>query len=281
MKVVRALWGFTIGLVLALGLGVVLGFPLGVVMDLARAPNLRVAPPGLEFFEFRREAGGGFGLEFGGPLVALVALAGGVYGAAWAARTGAGNRSSRQEIRLTWRWTLPAIAGSTVLFLAALAAMQGAYQAMHGARLPDLPGETWQRVLLFLAGLVLVIPVHELVHYAAYRLYGARPRYILLWKPFPGAGVYAPGHPLPRRAMLVVALAPAVLITSLGLVLLALPMLALPAMWIVAFNLAGAVGDLALAAWLLSLPRGAWIEDLRDGMRAVPAPVSPREVGLP
>lgn len=82
--------------------------------------------------------------------------------------------------------------------------------------------------------------------------------------------MYAERHPLPRRAMLVVALAPAVVLTLAFVALVAVPKLAVVAIWGAALNLAGAVVDFAMAAWLLCLPPGTWVEDLRDGIRVLP-----------
>ncbi|HEY8414642.1 MAG TPA: DUF3267 domain-containing protein, partial [Thermaerobacter sp.] len=228
--IVRALWGLALGLVAAFGLIFTLGAGFGPVQSLAAL------------------------------LMALLAC----YGAA---RTAG---EPPPEIRLASRWTIPVTVASIVFLFGALLMMDSFYEAIHGAPAPGLTIEGWAGLLRFLAAYALLILIHELVHYAAFRYYGARPRFLLLVKPFPGAAVYAERHPLRRRAMLVVALAPAVVLTVAFAALLAVPKLAVVAIWGAALNLAGAVVDFAMAAWLLCLPPGTWVEDLRDGIRVLP-----------
>lgn len=228
--IVRALWGLTIGTVAAFGLFFTLGVGLGPAQAL---------------------------------LVLLVAL----FACYGAARTAG---EPPPEIRLSSRWTIPVTVASITFLIAALLMMDSFYEAIHGAPAPGLTIAGWAGLLRFLAAYALLILIHEWVHYAAFRYYGARPRFLLLVKPFPGAAVYAERHPLRRRAMLVVGLAPTAVLNLAFVALLAVPKLAVVAIWGAALNLAGAVVDFAMAAWLLCLPAGTWVENLRDGIRVLP-----------
>ncbi|HEY8416150.1 MAG TPA: DUF3267 domain-containing protein [Thermaerobacter sp.] len=229
--VVRALWGLTFGLVATFGLLVAAGAGMG-------------------------------------PLQGLAAFLAGLAACYGAARTAG---EPPQEIRLSPRWAVPVTVASVVSLIATLFLMHSLYEGIHGSPAPGLDIEGWAGLLRFLAGYAILVSLHELTHYAAFRYYGARPRFLLLVKPFPGAAVYADHHPLPRRAMLVVALAPAVALTLVFAAMLAVPELAVVAIWGAALNLAGAVVDFAMAAWLLCLPPGTWVEDLRDGIRVLQA----------
>lgn len=286
MKVAaRALAGFAQGF--AAGLGSVLaavlllGPGLAIIIGLLGISSLRLAVFGAQWLRFDRRAGDGFTVEFSGHgllLLALgIALATGIRGALRAARNEPG--PPPQEFRLTLALAVPFTAGSTLLLVGALSAMGAAYEFLHGGPPPPLDIGSWPRLLVIVAGMAALVALHEFVHYAAYRYYGVRARFGFLWKPFPVAFVAAPGQPLPRRAMLVVALAPAVVITMVGGLLLAVPGLGWGATWAVAWNLAGSVGDLMMAAWMWRLPRDAWIEDVATGMRVVPAPTPGREAG--
>lgn len=229
--IVRALWGLAIGLIAVLGLFFVLGVKVGPVHS-------------------------------GAALLAALAAC---YGAA---RT-AGEPPS--EIRISWRWSIPVTVASIAWLYGALLMMDSLHQAIHGIPAPALTIQGWPGMIRFLAACALLVLAHELVHWAAFRYYGARPRFLVFLKPFPGAAVYAEGHALPRQAMLVVALAPSLVLTLAFVALLTVPQWTAVATWGATFNLAGAVGDFAMAAWLLCLRPGTWVEDLRDGIRVLPA----------
>ena len=116
--------------------------------------------------------------------------------------------------------------------------------------------------LLFIVAFVIV--AHELVHGLFFWMFTRdRPKF-----GFRGAYAFAaaPDWYLPRDPYLVVGLAPLVVITALGLALVAVvPLLAVPAVLLtVTLNAAGAVGDLAVVAWLLTRPAEALINDHGD-----------------
>lgn len=233
--IVRALWGQALGLVAAFGL------------------------------LYATRAGWG-------PAQALFLLAAGFLGGVGLAWT-AGPPPS--EIRLSPRWTPPAAIASVAWLFAGVLAMDAFYRALHGVPTPDMTLRGGPGLLALVAGCAGLLLLHEGVHWAAFRFYGARPRFCLLLKPFPGAAVYAEHHPLPRWAMAVVMLGPAALLTLAFGVLLTVPALGAVAVWGAGLNLSGAVVDFAMAAWLWHLPRGTWVEDLRDGVRLLEPAASP------
>jgi hypothetical protein len=121
-------------------------------------------------------------------------------------------------------------------------------------------------LVVMLVSTAVAIFVHELVHGAFFWLYSrSRPRF-----GFRGGYAYAaaPGWFFPRRQYLVIALAPLVLLSILGMVLVAI----VPAGAIVAIlfglvaNAAGAVGDMWIAFKVMRERRKIVVEDLGDGM---------------
>ncbi len=115
--------------------------------------------------------------------------------------------------------------------------------------------------------LVLVVVVHEAVHGLFFWLFtGRRPGFGLK-----GAYAYAAapaGVYVPRNRYLVVGLAPLVLITLVGLLLVTvMPPVMLPALLVfVTFNAAGSVGDLLVSGWLLTFPPTVLAQDAGDVM---------------
>jgi hypothetical protein len=113
-----------------------------------------------------------------------------------------------------------------------------------------------------LIALVLVILIHELVHGMFYwRFAGRRPTLGIK-----GLGVYvtAPSDVyFPRTQYVVVGIAPLVLLTLAGLSLvIILPVAAMPTLVLfVAFNAAGAAGDLLMVARLLSYSPDTLMQD--------------------
>jgi Putative zincin peptidase len=119
---------------------------------------------------------------------------------------------------------------------------------------------------LSLIAVPVLLILHELLHGAAMKPFGARPRYSagLLGKALPYLSCGAPGHRFTRGQYLVVALAPAVVLSAAGAA--AVPL----AEWLVfplAVHLAGCVGDFWMSGRALHTPPGARIEDTGTGMR--------------
>lgn len=127
-------------------------------------------------------------------------------------------------------------------------------------------GDLLRFVLLGLVLMAVVVVLHEAIHGLLFwRFTGDRPRF-----GFKGLYAYAaaPGWYLPRNQHLVVALAPLLLITLGGLLMIALiPTAAvLPLVLVVALNAGGAVGDLVAAIWLLRADAAALVQDTGDSM---------------
>jgi hypothetical protein len=108
-------------------------------------------------------------------------------------------------------------------------------------------------ILSSVAAFLLVMLTHELVHGLFYwRFAGQRPGLGIK-----GSYVYVaapPGVYFPRKQCLIVGVAPFVLLTLLGWLLITIaPVIALPTLiFFVAFNAAGAAGDVLMSACLLS-----------------------------
>lgn len=121
--------------------------------------------------------------------------------------------------------------------------------------------------LLTLLALAAMVTLHELVHGLAMLPFGARPRFGVK---LPGlAYATAPGYPFPRNGYLTVALAPLVLLSSLGIPLLAVVPASLtsPVILALALNVSGAIGDLMIVSIVLRYPSQARVIDEEDGMR--------------
>jgi len=160
-------------------------------------------------------------------------------------------------------WSLALLAGSAALFIGLEIAAQA-----HAGPLDVFPG--WEH----LAGLVganaaaymVALPLHELLHGLAFRLFGGKPSF--------GAklplALYcsAPAQLFRRNAYLLVGLAPFVVITVAGLALTWLrPDVAAYLQFGFIGNAAGAAGDLWAARVLLRQRRDSLIEDTATGFR--------------
>lgn len=148
----------------------------------------------------------------------------------------------------------------------------GWYIAMLRPELGDLSLrlEGLGGVLKLILGMVLTmaaaITIHELVHGVFFWLFTkSRPLF-----GFKGAYAYAaaPDWYLPRNQFLVVGLAPLVLLSVGGLLLVAVvPVGWLPALFIaLVMNAGGAIGDLYVAALLLRTPPTTLTNDVGDAM---------------
>lgn len=126
---------------------------------------------------------------------------------------------------------------------------------------------TW--TLAILAGVAVMIVLHELVHGITMRCFGAKPQYGVIWR---GLMFYATaaGFAFRRNDYIKVALAPLVVLSLLVLGILTTPVLPyLVTLLIIcgAFNAAGAVGDLWIVHIVLRYPDHAYVIDERDGVR--------------
>lgn len=120
-----------------------------------------------------------------------------------------------------------------------------------------------------IASIPLTIVLHEIVHGMAMKMFGAQPRYGVLWKQ---AAFYAtsPEYAFRRNDYIQIALAPLIVIS----VLVVLGMwLAHGTFFVVVFalcgiiNTSGAIGDLWLTTLALRYDRTAYIIDEKDGVR--------------
>ncbi|MBK8986910.1 MAG: DUF3267 domain-containing protein [Chloroflexi bacterium] len=120
-----------------------------------------------------------------------------------------------------------------------------------------------------LLGVLLAMGLHELTHGLTMQMFGAEPKYGILWK---GLMLYAtsPGYAYPRNNYIVIALAPFVVISTFvisGMWLLQgtlwVPLFALCGI----FNASGAIGDMWMTMIVLRYPATAYVMDERDGLR--------------
>jgi hypothetical protein len=122
---------------------------------------------------------------------------------------------------------------------------------------------------LVFVGIVLTLGLHELTHGLVMQLFGAQPKYGILWK---GLMLYAtsPGFAYQRNNYVVIALAPFFFIS----VLMVLGMSLLQGtLWVALFaicgifNASGAIGDMWITLIVLRYPTPAYVMDERDGIR--------------
>jgi hypothetical protein len=121
--------------------------------------------------------------------------------------------------------------------------------------------------------LLAVLVLHEAVHGVFFWLFTrSRPQFAFK---FLYAYAAAPGWYLPRNRYAIVGLAPLVVISLAGWLLI--PWLPFPAAllawYAITFNAGGAAGDLLIVAWLLTRPAAALINDRGDAVTIyLPAP---------
>ncbi|WP_135828367.1 DUF3267 domain-containing protein [Halorussus halobius] len=176
---------------------------------------------------------------------------------------------------LTLQWTVV----STLGFLVALGLFGGLYGVLSGTegtfafRVSDVGW--WNLALELLAFAVLVTAIivpHEWVHGLAIRYYGGRPRYGIGLAHFVLPYAYATtDHRFARNQFVVVALAPLVVLTLVGVALL----VAFGWGWLVvplAANAGGAVGDLWMVLTVLGYPPHVRVEDGTTGVRILGRP---------
>jgi hypothetical protein len=122
---------------------------------------------------------------------------------------------------------------------------------------------------LAVVGIVLTFVLHELTHGLAMQMFGARPKYGIIWK---GLMLYAtsPGYAYRRNNYVVIALAPFIFISTL--VVLGMWMLQ-GTVWVALLgicgivNASGAIGDMWIAIIVVRYVATAYVMDERDGIR--------------
>ncbi len=122
-------------------------------------------------------------------------------------------------------------------------------------------------IVINIIGYILILPIHELVHAAAFVLWGGKPYF---GTKLPYALYCGAKHQLfHRNQYLVVGLAPLVLITLVGIIFtLISPALASYTIFATVGNVSGAAGDVWVVRKLLRRPRSILVEDTEAGYRA-------------
>jgi len=131
----------------------------------------------------------------------------------------------------------------------------------HGIHISSLSS-----ILGILLAILGVLVLHELVHGLFFWLFTTqRPQF-----GFRGAYAFAaaPTWYIARGPYLIVGLSPLVLITIVGVFLLAIIPIEglLPLVFALTINTAGAIGDAAISAWLLTQPSSVLIRDSGDAI---------------
>lgn len=141
------------------------------------------------------------------------------------------------------------------LFLRALILLRpaGSIGGTIGFSISGLP-----RILGIAAGvlalMVFYVTLHEAIHGLFFWLFTrTRPKFAFRWT---YAYAAAPDWYIPRNAYLIIALAPLLVISLAGLAIMPLVPAGwvLPLWFVLTMNAGGAIGDIAVAAWLLRLP---------------------------
>jgi hypothetical protein len=124
-------------------------------------------------------------------------------------------------------------------------------------------------ISLSIVGVMLTLVLHELTHGLTMQMFGASPKYGIIWK---GLMLYAtsPGYAYRRNNYVVISLAPFVFISVL--VILGMWILQGTA-WVALLaicgivNASGAVGDMWITMIVLRYESTAYVMDERDGIR--------------
>ena len=123
-------------------------------------------------------------------------------------------------------------------------------------------------IILLLVGTLLTLVLHELTHGVVMQMFGAKPRYGVLWKQ---AMFYAttPGYAYRRNDYLLIALAPLFILSIL--VILGMWLMQ-GTLWVAllaicgTINASGAIGDILIAIIVLRYTSTAFVMDERDGV---------------
>jgi hypothetical protein len=174
-------------------------------------------------------------------------------------------------------WTIGLQVGLLWLVLGSLITVVGliffsvVYVSDRGGTLAVSLGgaEGYRPLTVVMAILLFIVLIHELIHGFVVRFFGGRPSYgaDLAAKVMPYFYCTSPGHLFTRRQYVYVALAPAVVISTLG----TLGVWTLPfGGWLViplGLHLGCCVGDIWVAGLTMSKSASSLIEDKRTGVR--------------
>ncbi len=197
-----------------------------------------------------------------------------------------GNLRKLEEAELLEPAQLRPLAKLSLLMLVIGGAFFGILNIAAYARQPHATGGGlggWGLLLWFainIVGYILILPIHELVHAAAFALWGGKPYFgmKLPYALFCGAKQQL----FRRNQYLVVGLAPLLVITLAGIIFtLVSPALASYTIFATVGNVAGAAGDVFVAWRLLRLPESVLVEDTEAGYRVweVTSPTSHEMLG--
>ncbi len=161
-----------------------------------------------------------------------------------------------------------AVLGAAV-FATLYAATRGG-SAEFNLRITDLV----PMVAIFVATILVLSAIHELIHGAVVRWCGARPRFgfNLVARVLPALYTAAPGARFSRLQYVGVSLAPLLVVSTVGALCVVIApfggLLVLP----LGIHVGGCAGDLWMAGLVLRQPRGTVIEDSVDGAIFLPPP---------
>jgi hypothetical protein len=153
------------------------------------------------------------------------------------------------------------------LFLLGIWLFGAVYLVTHGVREFSVEVGFAELLLLLVISAGLMV-LHELVHGLAMWRMGAAPSFgaDILLKMAPVLYTTAPGHLFSRREYLVVALAPMVVVSSLGAAWVAMGPFGKELVPALAVHLGGCIGDLWMVGVILKEPAETTFEDRRDGV---------------
>ncbi len=154
----------------------------------------------------------------------------------------------------------PLFGWMALLFLSTVRPDTGSIIFEVGSRLEAVG--TWGAIAVLIVLQIVMIILHELAH-GLFFWYFTRERPVFGLKLPYAAYAAAPDWYLPRNQHFVVGLAPFVLITLTGIMLLPIiPARAVPTiLFVIVSNAAGAVGDFWMVVWLLNQPRESLVRD--------------------
>jgi membrane protein YdbS with pleckstrin-like domain len=155
------------------------------------------------------------------------------------------------------------------VFITAAAAFVFSFLARNFGKLPESFQIGTSEIVIGVVAFVATLVIHEWMHGLILQRYGARPEFGL-FRNKAIATITILGYGLRRNAVILVALTPLVVLTSLALLGIWLTQ---GTHWVALFaliaivNAGAAITDLWVIAILLRYPSSAWTVDDKDGMR--------------